>query len=611
MKFIINSAWQKLSEFLQKENDIESQILYNLPAEIAILNTSGRYLFFNKSFIPDQKLADNVTNETDNFLYRNYYIDKDCLEKRTQAFEKMLQNRETVRFTEKIKIETTGKTKYYKRFYIPLFDEKNNLTKICFWGSNLTAIIHAQKELKYLAYHDKVTGLKNRSAFYEQIQQMIVEHDRKKDLTFSAVLFCDLDNFKTVNDTLGHDAGDFVLKSTAQRMQSCLRQADQIFRIGGDEFIILLKNVENGFDAGFVAEKVIQVLSAPITINQTIVDYLTVSIGIALYPKDANHTDELISAADTAMYKAKMKGKNNFQFASEDTTRNILQYLSMEKSMRKMVNTNDFENQLKVYYQPIVARKNNGHLKLVGLEALLRWYNDEVGFPEPDLFIGIAERIQLMNHLGEWIFLKAAKDFQSLKKQFSNLEYVSVNISAQQLISNDICELVQKICNTSLLNPQQIQLEITESLYMENKNREIEKLKSLKNLGCKLAIDDFGTGYSSLSQLQNIPVSTIKIDRSFISDYIQNSSNEKLAKSIINLAKNLDKEIIAEGVESIEQLNFLRKQKCNFYQGFLFGEPVPLEQVIKFSEKELDRYVKNYDRLNHLKKQQDEIVEAS
>ncbi len=585
----------KIFTFLKNENNFESEILSKLPVEIAILDTSGVYRFVNNNFITETEFAEKLIGQTDEFLYKNYKLDKESLDKRREVFKTVFDKKDIIRFTEKLQSESSTKIQYYKRFYIPFFNKNREITHICFLGNNITAIIHAQKELKYLAYHDKVTGLKNRSAFYEQVQQMIIEQSRQKVLTFSAIIYCDLDNFKVVNDTLGHDAGDFVLQLAAQRMQSCLRQADQIFRIGGDEFTIMIKNLDNGFEAGIVAEKIIDVLSTPFEIGKHAVDYLTVSAGIALYPKDAGNPDELVKAADTAMYKAKSKGKNNFQFASEDLNQDTEKKMQIEKNLRMMVNNNDYENQLKVYYQPIIQRVRSRKMEVMGLEALLRWENKQLGFLRPDIFIKVAEQINVINQLGEWILFKAAHDFKHLKSKNNNLKYISVNISPKQLISHELYDLAKKLLNRSLVRPEQIQFEITESVYLDNRHGEIEKLQSLRELGFHLAIDDFGTGYASLAYLQKIPFNTIKIDRSFISAHQQDFNTSKITTSIIRLAKSLEKNIIAEGVENFEQLQFLTQNKCNQYQGYLFAKPAPINEISKFTDHELKNLMDKFD----------------
>ncbi len=570
------------------ETGLNYEFFQNLPTEFAIFDLSGRYKFANSKYIREDEVREQIIGENDEFYFDKVGINSECVAKRKEMFERVIQDKKTVRFTEKLIFSDTNKTLYYKRSFQPVFENGNpeNLSEVHLFGDNMTAVIHSQQELKFLAYHDKVTGLRNREAFYQELDQVVYESERKTDEFLSAVLFCDLDNFKLVNDSLGHDVGDNVLREVANRMMTCLRKSDFVFRLGGDEFTVLVKNLNHDYEAGDIAEKLIKNLALPYEIGTHKINYLTVSTGIVIFPRDGSERELLVKRADTAMYNAKKNGKNNFRFFSEAMTAQSLERLKVENNLRRIVNGQKYEEEFVLHYQPIIEKKRNGNFKIIGAEALIRWQNEELGFVSPDKFIPIAEKTDLINYIGEWVLRKGCLDLKKLNERFKRPLYVSVNFSAKQLRYADVVDNLKKVIRETGINPANLQLEFTETAYLDKQVAIIDRIKELEDMGCKIAIDDFGVGYASLAYLQKIPASTIKIDRSFISDMHMSEEHEAFVKAILTLGKNLNKEIIAEGVERMQHLDILSMQKCYKYQGFLFSKPMLIEDLEDFIQYE-------------------------
>jgi len=554
----------------------EYEIYKNVPMEVAIYDTDGKYKFVNKLYLSDDQLSGLITGKDDVFYGHLMGIQPESIKKRQQYFKQVLKEKKPVRFTEKLFFPDENKTLYYKRFYQPIFRDRDRtqLKSVCLFGSSLTAMIHAQEELQYLSHHDKLTGLKNRQAFHEQL---ILEAERSQGRLTSAILLCDLDNFKLINESLGSTVGDFCLKEVARRIQSSIRKSDFAYRIGGDEFVIILQNMTDELDAGKVAEKILQRVSQPYTIRDQRITYLTMSIGIALLPKDGSDREALMKNAGSAMQNAKNIRKSDFQFFNEEMTEKSLERLQMENDLRTLVNENSFEKQFEVVYQPVVERKMSGDYRIIGCEALLRWNNPDLGAVMPETFIPIAEQTDLICSIGDWVLVKAINDFKSIATKFKNPLFISINLSARQLKAPQIVDKIVNVISNTHIQPKDLHLELTETSFLDDGLQVIKNIDELEKLGIRIAIDDFGVGFASLKYLQRIPASTIKIDRSFIQHIGSNSEHKKLVESIIMLGNNLKKEVIAEGVENLEHLYMLSSQKCYKYQGYLFSRPVTLQ----------------------------------
>jgi diguanylate cyclase (GGDEF)-like protein len=554
-------------------------VFENIPMEIAVYDTHGNYIYVNQQYAQDKTIKDTFVGKNDDYFCQVMGISMECALSRAMLFQEALQKKKPVQFTEKLHFLQKKKTLYYKRTFKPVLSRNGDeILYVQFFGSNLTAVILAQKELKYLAYHDKVTGLKNRDAFYQELDRIILESARDEGERITAILFCDLDNFKMVNDSFGHDIGDLVLKEVSQRMIDTLRATDYVFRLGGDEFTVILQNIKHEYDAGQVAEKLIKELSRPFIIDQHEINYLTLSVGIVLYPRDGNEREALVRNADAAMYTVKNQEKNDFSFFSEEMTRISNERLRIVRNLRSVIHNNEFDSQFELLYQPIMEKNGDGKFKIAGSEALIRWYNPELGQVAPDRFITIAEETNLINQFGDWILMKSINDYLYLSKKYNRDFYISVNLSAKQLRDPLLIKKLFDLAHDSGIDPQCLQLEITETSYMGDEKNTIKNMEELTKLGFRFAIDDFGVGFASLVYLQRIPAHTIKIDRSFINCIDENEKNRELVKSIILIGKNLKKDVIAEGVEDLNHLHFLEENQCTKYQGYLFSKPVSLYQ---------------------------------
>jgi diguanylate cyclase (GGDEF)-like protein/PAS domain S-box-containing protein len=430
--------------------------------------------------------------------------------------------------------------------------------------------------LNYLAYYDSLTGLPNRSLFVDRLEQAMKIADRNEQLV--AVLFVDLDQFKNVNDSLGHDAGDSLLKGAAERLSSCMRASDTVARWGGDEFCLLLQNISHIDSVNVVAEKIIDSFAEPFFIESKKL-FITASVGIILYPLDENDVKNLLKNADTAMYHAKEKGRNNYQFYNHEMSARLEQRLELEHELRHALERDEFT----LLYQPQVDIQQG---RIVGIEALIRWQHPERGMVPPDQFIGIAEETGLIVPIGEWVLQQSCNQLRLLLDSGLPAIHVSVNLSVRQLREASLVDKVGEALRLSGLESSMLDLEITESMLMSDMDRVKRTLRELSDLGVSISVDDFGTGHSSLAYLKQFPISTLKVDRSFIRDIPDDKDDVAITIAIINLARGLGIRTVAEGVESREQLDFLKQQKCNLMQGYYFSKPVTYEEIVNLLQQE-------------------------
>ncbi|MFV8830093.1 EAL domain-containing protein [Alkalihalobacterium sp. APHAB7] len=430
-------------------------------------------------------------------------------------------------------------------------------------AKDLTDQKKLQEKIQYLAYYDSLTNLPNRQLLSERLKEVLTESEQN-NLSF-AVLFIDLDRFKFINDTMGHDVGDQLLKEVAKKLQLSIRDQDMVSRLGGDEFIILLKNVEKE-EVNRIAHRIIAQFSSPLHLVGVGDVLITPSIGISLYPDDANTIDAMIKFADTAMYMAKAKGRNNFQFHTSEMSQILQRKVSIEKNLRNATDNHEME----IYYQPIINLETQD---LIGAEALLRWNNPELGVISPVEFIPIAEETGIIQEMGEWVLKEACLQIkQWIHQGHKNLQ-VMVNISIRQLQNRNFHHIVEQILNEVGLDAKHLVLEITESI-LHDPHDSIVVLNQLREKGVKIALDDFGTGYSSLSYLKHLPIDRLKIDRSFIQDLATNSNALSMVKSIIDIGRNLNLRIIAEGIETEEQFTVLKDLQCTKGQGYYISKPL-------------------------------------
>jgi len=435
---------------------------------------------------------------------------------------------------------------------------------------NISGRRKKDEDLRYVAYHDALTGLPNRKAFYDHLDDLLRHSGRRNsDLTW-ALMFLDLDKFKQVNDALGHDTGDKLLKSVAARLKGCLRETDHLFRLGGDEFTVILTNLNRDIDVARVARKLIATIARPFNLDGHEI-FTATSIGISVYPNDGWKVANLVKNADMAMYAAKGKGGGVYRFFTEEMNRKAQYRLKMENALRKALD----RQELAVYYQPLVTESR----RIVGVEALLRWHHPDMGVILPSDFIRITEETGIIVAVGQWVLQQACAQTKRWHDMgFADL-FVSVNLSARQLYEPDFEQMVIDTLQKSGLPPNRLKLEVTESSVIQNPELCISKMQHLRSLGVSFAIDDFGTGYSSLSYLKRFPIDSLKIDRSFVADAMNNKGDQEIIKTIIAMARNLNIGTVAEGVETSAQKEFLTDHGCESMQGFLFAHPVPVNQI--------------------------------
>lgn len=439
---------------------------------------------------------------------------------------------------------------------------------------DITARIKAESEIQQLINYDTLTGLPNRSLLHDRLQQAIAQSARDK--TLLGVLVLDLDRFKSINETLGHRAGDKLLKSIGTRLQACVRESDTLARLGGDEFVVLLVGVAHEDGLTIVAKKILAIVSEPVYIDGHEI-YSTCSIGIAVYPMDGDDSHTLLKHADLAMYQAKELDRNNFQFFSRDMNIKVLERMMLENSMRKALDRDEFF----LVYQPQVDARTG---KITGMEALLRWQHPDLGLLAPDKFIYLAEDNGFIISLGEWVLRTACRQNKIWQDQGLPAVRVAVNLSAKQFGQYRLDEVIASTLLDTGLDPRWLELEITESTIMKDAEKNTAILQRFKEMGISLAIDDFGTGYSSLSYLKLFPLTRLKIDRAFVRDITTNPDDAAIARIIIDIASTLKLSVIAEGVETRAQMQFLSFNNCVEMQGYLFSRPVRAEEFAKLLE---------------------------
>lgn len=434
---------------------------------------------------------------------------------------------------------------------------------------DITERKEAERMINFQAYHDLLTELPNRALFKDRLNLAIAQAKRSNQRL--SVMFLDLDRFKLVNDTLGHISGDELLRSVSQRLMECLREGDTLARFGGDEFTLLLPQIYGQEDAEAIAKKIISKIKEPFVIEQHEI-YVTISIGIAMYPHDGSNMETLVKNADIAMYHIKGRGKNDYQFFSSEMTDVSIKRLSLERDMRKALDLDQFS----LHFQPQV---NIAQQKIVAMEALVRWQHPTLGMITPSEFVAVAEDTGLILQLGEFVLRKACNTLIKWKKKGFIDVRMAVNLSALQIEHKNFVETVKNILEETGVKGSDLEVEITENMIMQDMEHTIQKLIQLTENGVKIAIDDFGTGYSSLSYLQKLPIHTLKIDRSFVRDIKSESGGAAIVDAIIAMSSGLHLNLIAEGVETEEQLRYLRAKGCNEMQGFLFGEPMPADEA--------------------------------
>lgn len=516
----------------------------------------------------------------DSFTAMSGYTQKEILSKNAGMF---FLNKDNDAFLEKLKdhlLKNSGwqgeawGTKREGEPYplwlsVNTFKDKNgNIIYYSGIALDLSHIKQNEQRLEQMAHYDPLTSLPNRSLMYDRLKQAISLAKRSGYMI--AVMLLDLDRFKEVNDTLGHHIGDQLLTQASERLVKCVRESDTIARMGGDEFLAILPDVKSANNVANVAHKFNNTLAKSFDLEGHEV-FVSCSIGVTVYPYDGEDMHVLVKNADTAMYHAKAQGKNNFKFFTEDINKSTIERFRLESNFRRALEKLEFH----LNYQPKVDISTG---KIVGTEALLRWYHPEQGSVNPGLFIPLAEETGLVVQLGEWAIMEACRQNKAWQDQGLPPIKVSVNISARHFHRKDLTDMVSEVLKETGLDPKYLMIEITESTVIQNIEDTIGQLKKLRDMGTEISIDDFGTGYSSLNYLNRFAINELKIDKSFVSNITQDDGR-KVINAIIALAHNLNLCVVAEGVETTEQLKFLMESKCDLAQGYLFSKPLSSEDL--------------------------------
>ena len=449
----------------------------------------------------------------------------------------------------------------------PVRTEEEQITHYVGIITDVTERKHMEDQLMQQATHDALTGLPNRLLLIDRIAQAITYANRTHNQV--VLLFIDLDHFKYVNDTFGHSRGDMLLEIAAKRLVDCMRESDTVARLGGDEFVVLLTSVNSERNIATVAQKILKVLAMPYTIDKHEV-ILSASVGISIYPKDGTDTESLLKNADIAMYRAKETGRNSFHFFTDELNQRVQQRTLLERHLHHAL----ARQELLLHYQPLL---DLGSGKICGFEALLRWQHPSLGLVSPLQFVSLAEETGLIIDIGDWIIQTACAQVKAWQDLGLPKVSIAINLSGKQLKQFYFVDKVKNILAKTGLDPTCLVFELTESIIIENLKETAEMLKQLRQLGISIVIDDFGTGYSSLSYLKQLPVDKIKIDKIFIDDITNNEEDAAITKAIIAMAKSLKLKVLAEGVEKVEQLQYLKAAGCDEMQGYYFSRPVVKE----------------------------------
>ena len=581
--FVANEKLQDTNlELEEKQAELEEQYQQILLNEKKLLESQELYRLISEG------TNDAIWWERDgkrSFSERWYEItgyNIDDIEAAEEGWESFIHPEDKQQAKEKMIFHQKNRTPYYNCEYRfrrkdgnfiwfmargkASFDDEDKLIQMAGSHSDITELKDYESKLYYLAYHDQLTGLKNRFALQERLDYLKQENKIGK----YALLYIDIDNFKYINDAMGHRFGDLLLTKVSERLLSVTATNDSVYRIGGDEFIVLIDNYDK---KEYVEKAAVSILKAFKTLFEveSINIFTTISIGISTYPEHGKDIDSLLKNADIALYKAKESGKNRIVFYNDPMNDEIAGRVKIEKSLRTALEKKEFE----LYYQPQLDIRTG---TISGLEALIRWKSGDLGFVSPQDFIGVAEATHLIIPIGEWVLKTACQFLYKLERLGYKGLSMSVNISMLQLLQDDFVDMVLDNIDAVHINPIQLELEITESILMESYEVIAKKLKILRARGIRIALDDFGKGYSSLNYLKLLPITTLKIDKTFI-DTIS-SKGKTLTDLIVKMGRSMDLCVVAEGVETQEQLDFLIKHKCTKIQGYLFSKPLPEAEAI-------------------------------
>ena len=558
------SAWNLFCKNLQLPYDI----IYNASEGIMITDTDLNILAVNKAFSkitgyrPENVINTRITALFNNLHTNEFFADILSALKQNNCWQGEIWSRRKNSdiFPSMVNVRAIHNLIPKQDYYVIYLRDISSLKEV-------------ENNLRYSAYHDSLTNLPNRSLFQEKLGKALARAHNEQQV---AVLYLDLDGFKTVNDSFGHDKGDVLLKAVSERLSNVVRQGDTVFRMGGDEFTIVLEGLalDSVVGVSAIAQRIINSFAQPFNVDQRDL-YITPSIGISSFPNDGKDVVTLLRNADIAMYRAKELGKNNYQFYSQELRNLACKRLEMERDLRLALEHGEFQ----LEYQPIVDFRTRAP---IGIEALIRWKHPTVGMIYPNEFIPFAESNGLISPIGDWVLRTACWHSQSLINQGVPPLATAVNISARQLSNQHLLNTIEDILESSKMPSCSLVLEITESVLMENLQQTAETLKNLRDLGVRISIDDFGTGYSSLNSLMRLPIDSLKIDKSFIADITNNQQSLSLVRGIISIGHNLELNVVAEGVETGQQADLLIANGCDHMQGYHFGRPMSYEKLLDF-----------------------------
>ncbi|MFQ3548458.1 MAG: EAL domain-containing protein [Armatimonadota bacterium] len=556
---------KKNNDLIEKNTQlkIQASAMNAAGEQILIFDSNGIVSFANKAFLNETGYeADEIVGNSINILKCTtndyFYQQLEEIISRGTAWKGELQS-----------LHKDGTCHINDITVSPVTNDTGDIEHYIAIVHNITEKKKYELKLNHLAHHDSLTGLPNRLQFSDRLTKKIEE--AKRNGTMLAVMFLDLDRFKNINDTLGHSIGDKLLSLVSQRLDDCLRDADMLARMGGDEFIIIIDNITCKEDTFAIAKRVTKELSKPFRINNRDL-YTSTSIGISIYPTHGIDAETVVKNADSAMYKSKEKGRNSYSIYSDDINAAALQRLNMETSIRKALDNNEFD----LHYQPQLNLRTG---KLRGVEALIRWKHSEYGNISPGQFIPIAEESGLIVPVDDFVLLNACIQIRRWIELGMDAFKVAVNISGRHLQSEDFVLSIKNLLEQTGVDGNYLEIELTESSLMINPDLACELLHNLKEFGIKISLDDFGTGYSSLGYLKKFPIDVVKIDHTFVKDINNNKENAAIAKAIIAMSHSLNMKVIAEGVETIEQLEFLNEINCDKVQGYFIHPPAPVDQI--------------------------------
>jgi len=556
----------RVGELAENEAYIQA-VLNNVEEGIIVINDDGLVVSFNPAA---EKIFGYTKQEVVNQNF-DILISTDSLD----PAEIRLVHHESGEKNKQLGVtrEVVGLRKNFSAFPLELKTSQIHIqNKLLFitTARDITERKDAEQRINYLASHDALTNLPNRTLLQDRIQQTLTHNERRKLL--AAVIFIDLDKFKVINDTLGHDVGDGLLKEAASRLVSCVRSEDTVARQGGDEFIILLSSIRHPQDAGSIAHKLLDSLIQPFFVHGKEL-HISASIGIAIFPDDGKEMDTLLKNSDVAMYHAKESGRNNYQFFSAKMNDQVAEKQSLSSDLRHAIH----RKELFLVYQPVVDMFDG---IITGMEVLLRWQHPTLGLISPLKFIPLAEESGQILQIGDWVLRTACTQSKIWQQQGYQVPRLAVNLSAKQFRQKSLASSISSILQETGLEAHHIGIEITESMLVQDIDDVVDMLLKLSQMGLEISIDDFGTGYSSLSYLKRFPINKLKIDKSFVDDIATDSDDAAIVKAIIAMAHGLSMKVVTEGVETQDQLDFLRLHNCEQYQGYIFSKPLPAEEII-------------------------------